>query len=159
VQSVRGVRSKPVWAIIGDPFNILWITGVIWVAVFLRQYRIHEYWLYYLGPHIAMAAAFGVVFLFRVSRQGGIALGFAALVWLAVSGIQGTSAYYRKITCRPGDIEMWKQTNASTAPTDRVQLRFNPILEERHGGYVFRNVVSAQLAYYLDRAVVVKPGG
>lgn len=157
VQCTRRMRRPSLTTIFSDPLNIVCATGIIWVGLFLRQYRIHQYWLYYLGPHIAMAAAYGVFTLFELSRRWGSILGIAAMVWIAVTGVQGSSAYFRKITCRPSDIEMWRQTNATTAPNDRVRLRFNPILEERHGGYVFRNIVSAQLAYYLDRAVVVRP--
>jgi 4-amino-4-deoxy-L-arabinose transferase-like glycosyltransferase len=142
----------------GDPLNVLAATGIVWLLLFLRQYRIHEYWLYYLGPHIALMAAYGVVSLARFVRPPrlGAIIATLAMIWLMVSGIRGTAAYFRRITCKPQDVNTWKEINLATGPFDRVTLPFNPITEERHGGYVFHNVVSAQLAYYMDRPVTVR---
>src|SRR5205823_1950890 len=113
---------------------------------------IHQYWFYYLGPPLALAAASGVVGLARFgsSQRSGLLLGAVAIILLVFTGANGIAAYFRRITCQPEFIQRWKEIHASTGPFDRVILPFSPFLEERHGGYTFRNVVSAQLAYYLD---------
>jgi 4-amino-4-deoxy-L-arabinose transferase-like glycosyltransferase len=143
-----------------DNLNILMATGLLWVLIFLRQYRIHNYWLYYLGPHIALCGALAVHGVHDLSRRKRSATwGAMIIIGIVVGfGIRGTAIYYDEVTCRPRDVEVWKQGNAMSKPTDRIRLAWDPRVIETHGGYRFVNIAPAQLAYYLDRAIDVDLG-
>jgi|GEM_PF-1791798 len=142
----------------------LWLvllTGVLWVAVFWRQYQLHNYWLFYLGPAAAVFSARAFVSLWRrLSLMGAVtAYGCVGvvLVLTVAAELRGTFAYFdqtsEELTLLIAD---WRQVHEMTSPADRVVLYRDPIKVEQRGGYRFRNIVPPQLAYYLDRPLAVE---
>jgi hypothetical protein len=140
---------------------ILPVTGVIWLALFWRQYERHNYWLFYLGPAAALFAA-QALFALRerfASRSRRLADGMMyVLVGIVMAmAFHGTEDYFARISCPPEAVVAWEQINRGTRPDDRVLLYNSPVLDEMRGGYRFRNLVPPQFAYYLDRAFDVEP--
>jgi len=136
--------------------NALSITGWVWALAFWRQFQIHEYWMFYLGPCVAAGAAVTFVKSIDVirTRQRSWAL-FVALVLALVIGafcIRGTMDYYQRVKWPAEEWAAWREIHDATSANERVALAWSPIAVERQGHYEFRNIVPAQMAYYLDRA-------
>ncbi len=148
------------------PLSCWWIltcTGVVWLALFWRQYRIHNYWLFYLGPAVALCAARGLLTFRDLQRWTGstiswglVALALAGFAW---RGLARTEEYFSRVDCPLEWIEVWKEVRRLTPAAGQVVLPTSPIVEEDFGPYRFRNIVPPQLAYYLDRRFVVSAGG
>lgn len=136
----------------------LWVlasTGVLWVAVFWRQYEIHNYWVFYLTPMMALSSAMALVWIRnRLQSVGGQFAG--GCLFLAIGVVVGfclrnTNNYF---TWSWGDasIRAWQEVHRRTQPGDRVLLTRDPRDVNRHGSYVFRNIIPPTKAYYMDRA-------
>lgn len=145
----------------GDAAWVLPATGVIWLALFFRQYQMHQYWVFYLGPAVALAAARGLLLLRDLAGRAGTrtAHGIAgALVLLILyAGTNGSDSIFRRIQCPPEYIAVWKFLREATPPDQIVELPWDPIQTETFGGYTFRNITPPQLAYYLDRPFAYRP--
>lgn len=135
------------------------LTACAWLVLFLRQFLLHPYWMYYLAPLICVCAARFVVRVgsFKPNRTTRVStsLTLVGLVVVVVFALRGTSNYFSLVSCPAAQIEAWKRMNALTMPNSRALLNWEPVAIERHGEFVFRNVVPAQLAYYMDRAFEV----
>ncbi len=162
----RDQRAEPEggarWAKTGPSgLGLLSVTGVLWVAVFWRQYQIHNYWLYYLGPIAAWLAARGLVSLCECVKSVGPAVSWAvfvaAILLVAWFGKIGADDYFRRVSCPLEWVQAWRTGHERVPPTQRVAVPGRPIAIEEHGGYRFRNIVPPQMAYYLDRALAT-PG-
>ncbi len=140
---------------------LIFATGVLWVAVFWRQFERHNYWMFYVGPAAAVFAARFIELVHRVLAQThvGIARGAAAVLIGAclVYGVIGTQAYFERLSRPPVEPAAWTWIRARTAPGERVLLMRNPYREELRGTYLFRNVIPPHMAWYLDRRLGVEP--
>lgn len=155
----RPSASRPAPA----PPGGIWVlvaTGLIWLLLFRRQYQIHQYWLFYLGPPIALWAARAILFIRGLARRFGErvatgAVAIAVLIFL-LAGQRTVDSLFSQRTWKPDFVRYCEDLRASTPPGERVVLERDPIATETFGGYVFRNIVPPQLAYYLDRPFVVR---
>jgi hypothetical protein len=136
----------------------LWIvhaTGMIWIAVFWRQYRIHGYWAFYLGPAAALLCAIGLqqvrtALSGRRRGLGRFAL-VAVLALLLVFAAPGAADLFDRAQVPIEWIDAWKAARLAPNASLEQFMPPNPIQDERWGRTVFRNIVPPQLAYYLDR--------
>ena len=139
---------------------VLPATGLLWLIVFWRQYELHNYWLFYLGPVAALLAARGIQALTRVaSRQGrrlAETFGVGALIVTVGAGLLGVDDYFSRTAYPPEEAAAWALIRQRTAGDAGVLLFRNPYREEQRGGYVFRNIVPPHLAFYLDRRFAVE---
>ncbi len=139
----------------------LWVltaTGVIWLAVFWRQYQIHQYWLFYLGPVIALLSSVGILALRDVVDRnrkwvgdGLFAIAIVIFFWFARNQ---QDDLFRRRSWKPEFVEAGRRLRDTTAEDARVVVPVNPIRIERFGDYQFRNIVPPQLLWYLDRTMV-----
>ena len=144
-----------------DGLLVILITGVLWVVIFWRQYEVHNYWLFYLGPAAAVFSAQTLVALWRCLSKVDASLAYACVgvALLLTVGLehQGTRVYFgrtsQELALRIGD---WRRVHRMTATGDRVALFHDPRRIEQRGGFRFVNLVPPQLAYYLDRAIDVE---
>lgn len=134
---------------------VLLATGVLWVALLWRQFERHNYWMFYLGPPIAVMAAEAMLAvrarLLPTGRRlaDGVLYGAAAVV--VIFALRGTDDYFAKEPYPREEVEAWRQIHDATGPNDRVLLYRDPVLPELRGTYMLRNIVPAQQTYYLDR--------
>jgi 4-amino-4-deoxy-L-arabinose transferase-like glycosyltransferase len=140
-----GPAEPPIPAMI-----VLAVTGLVWVLAFWPQYGRHHYWLYYLGPVAASLAGRGLHALFSRSRPvAWIVFGVTALVCFVV-----TDRFYAyEKYAEP--VKAWRALAQAVGP-GRLLLYRDMAYVERRGGYVLRNIVPPQFAYYLDRAYDVE---
>lgn len=142
---------------------VLLATGVLWVALFWRQYRVHHYWLYYLGPCLALFTATGICLLRQITiRLGRIASDgtlVISLLLLILGSHRQCDAFFDSLMFSPEYIAAWKDLNRATPVNDRIQLSRTPIRTEKFGDYEFRNITPPQMAWYLDRPFEVAPPG
>lgn len=137
------------------------LTGFLWLLIFWRQYELHNYWLFYVGPMMAILAARGLV---DVRRRFGVfgrraAYGGAGLLLAGTLLVElmGVDEYFQRVSNDLVlEVDDWRRIRRLTHDGDRVLLFRNPVREERRGDYRLRNVVPPQLAYYLDRAFAVE---
>lgn len=154
---------------VGEPrpggLALLGITGVLWVAGFWRLFLIHQYWLFYLGPTIAILAAGGLLSIHRaiasrtaksaswlVAPLGVLTLGFTTVginglferPRLPLSEVQAWQAARRMIARDYGPDDSWK-----VAPPPVLFTR-NPLKFELRGQYRLRSIMPPQFAYYFD---------
>ncbi len=142
--------------------GLISLTGVIWLALFYRQYLFHQYWIFYLGPMVASLAAGAVITLarlFEARRRRVVQVLLAAAVATTLSHeISGIHRYY---SAHPpsleADVNAWRGIAELTRPDDRIVLFRDPTFVETRGGYTFRNIIPPQFAYYADRAFTVEP--
>ncbi|MBI5762906.1 MAG: glycosyltransferase family 39 protein [Planctomycetes bacterium] len=142
-----------------DWLTLVTLTACAWMALFFRQFLLHPYWMYYLAPFLCVSAARFVIWLgvlsLSLSAHTRVSLITVGLVVVVVFALRGSSNYFSRVSCPAVQIEAWKRVNALTPPNSRAILNWEPVAIERHGEFVFRNVVPAQLAYYMDRAFEV----
>lgn len=135
---------------------ILW-TGLIWVAVFWRQYERHNYWLFYLGPAATVLAARGLFVLWnrlrRISAKMAYGIAGGLLIATLFVEILGTRDYFIRVAYPPAEVEDWRRIRDMTAEGDGVLLFRNPFRIEIRGKYRFRNMVPPHIPYYLDRRI------
>jgi len=137
--------------------GVITLTGAIWLLVFWRQFVIHQYWMFYLGPWVAASIAQAAIHLSDLWREktGPLRKGtaLAAALLFAVICVRGTNALFNRVLFPLEHIEAWKRASAMTEPDDRVLLAESPIALDPCGSttYIFRNIFPP-LAYYLDRA-------
>ncbi|MFQ5501801.1 MAG: glycosyltransferase family 39 protein, partial [Phycisphaerae bacterium] len=139
---------------------MIFLTGLLWVAVFRRQYERHHYWLFYLGPAAALFSARGMIALWdglkpKSAKAATIVAGLALIITVVFES-RGTREYFARTAFPPAAVEDWRRIREMTAGGDRVLLFRNPIRIELRGGYRFRNIVPPQIAYYLDRRLGVE---
>lgn len=134
---------------------VLLVSGLAWLVIFRRQYQIHHYWLFYLGPIIALWAAAGVLAIRDALRRFGPVVSngvaCAAVLMALLAGQRGVDEFFARRQCPMEFIEACRAMHSATPPGERVVLQGDPIVTERFGSYVFRNITPPQLAYYLDR--------
>jgi hypothetical protein len=139
--------------------GVLSLTGLIWVVVFWRQFQIHEYWMFYLGPAVALYAANALVaayeFVLRKWRSLALPLAMVLAVVVIVECLRRTNRYFAEMSFPPNEVQAMQRVADMTKPDERIVLTWNPIAVDRHSSFEFRNIVPTQLAYYLDRAFVV----
>ncbi|MFQ5429729.1 MAG: ArnT family glycosyltransferase [Phycisphaerae bacterium] len=142
------------------------MTGLLWLAIFWRQFERHNYWLFYLGPAAAILAADALIHLggwaaTSVVRGAGrrlLRLGAVGSVLLVTGGLElaRTRDYFAR-TSRPEiEVSTWRAIHERTKTGDRLLVYQDPVRTEQRGGYRFRNLVPPQWAYYLDRAFDVE---
>ncbi len=164
--------EKPIRSSSPTGLTVLSITGIIWIALFWRQYLVHQYWLYYLGPAVAIFAARAVVSIHRA-----IALRVPAAGWVISSALTMTTVtashytmldLHKRVHCPMSDIDAWNSARERIAIDLKYELRMrvqpppvllvrNPIQFETRGSYSFRNIVPPQFAYYFDLPFRVEP--
>lgn len=147
-------------------FEGLWVvtaTGSIWLVVFWRQYQIHQYWLFYLGPLFALLSSIGILTLrdfvgrHRTWMGDGL-LALAVLVFFLFAKSQ-LDDLFRRRSWKLEFVEASRRLREKTPEDSRVVTPVNPIRIERFGDYEFRNIVPPQLVWYLDRTMVGPSGG
>ena len=140
---------------------VLLATGVLWVALFWRQYRIHNYWGFYLGPVLAILTALGFsivkMMTVRFGRIASDGLLVVSLLLVIVAGQRHSDLFFNSILCPPEYVSAWKRMHDRTPKGVIVQLPWNPIRAERFGEYIYRNITPPQMAWYLDRPFEVAP--
>lgn len=134
---------------------VLHATGFIWLFAFWRQYEIHNYWVFYLGPLAAIASARAILWLRSglsraMTRRKADICCVAMVVLVIACCLRRTDAYFRW-TRYKDEVRAWKAMNAMTQPNERVLLPGDPRDASPHGTYVFRNIMPPPMAYYLDR--------
>ncbi|RIK66538.1 MAG: hypothetical protein DCC65_09280 [Planctomycetota bacterium] len=144
----------------GSGVWVLVATGLIWLLLFRRQYQIHQYWLFYLGPPIALCASTAILFFRDLARRFGerVATGAVAItvLTLLLAGQRTVDSLFSQRSWKLDFVRYCEELRAATPRGERVVLERDPISRETFGGYVFRNIVPPQLAYYLDRPFVVR---
>ena len=149
-----GIRLDGAW--------LLPVTGLLWLALFWRQYERHNYWMFYLGPMAAVLASLGLLALRESLSRAGVV--FARGAWYLIAGVVvavclvQTDDYFARRSYPLEEVAALREINATTDPTERVLLYEDPVLVEQRGGYRFRNIVPPHRAYYLDRAFDVERG-
>ncbi len=137
--------------------DVLWVlhaTGLIWLCLFWRQYQLHAFAAFYLGPWVSLLWARGVLALHDGVRSFwkpaaiGICGALAALC--PEFCIVGTADYYAEVSWPVSEIEAWRAMRGKTPAGGRVVLPVNPVVVEQYGGYRSMTIVPPQLAYYLD---------
>lgn len=145
----------------GDARIVLLLTAAGWLVLFPRQFVIHQYWAFYLCPHVALFAARAVVTCRGLCARFGpiVANGVVAVPILIVlySAQRETDRLFGHVLCRPEYVATWKELRATYPAGRRVPLPWNPVLMERFGTYEFRNITPPQMAYYLDRPFLHVP--
>jgi len=152
----------------GDPraesvrglFALLAVTGVLWIAIFWRQYERHHYWLFYLGPPAVLLATRALLAIRDALAAQGRRWAYKAM-YVVVAGImvmafRGTNAYFAMICFPQEEVTALEQINRSTRPDDRVLLASNIVHVNTRGDYRYRSLIP-YVAYYLDRAFDVEP--
>lgn len=136
------------------------ISGAVWLVVFWRQFERHNYWMFYLGPAAAVLAAQAIVRCRAVlcRRRPALASAAAAALLLvtAAAELAGTRDYFSRESRPPAEPRAWSWVREHTTPDQRILLARNPYREEIRGGYVFRNIIPPQMAWYLDRRLAVE---
>lgn len=135
--------------------TIIALTGVIWLALFTRQYQVHQYWAFYCGPAAASFAAFAVQRLAMLTARRGDLKWLPAICVIATLGFElsGMRRYFSLRARRlEADIAAWRIIADETRPRDRIALLRDPTWTELRGDYEFRNIVPPQFAWYADRA-------
>lgn len=139
---------------------VLTATGLCWVAVFWRQYRIHHYWMYYLGPCIAVLAALGICQIRIIASRFGSVVSegslLLSLLFVILATQRQSDAFFAGVTIPIEYVVALQHLHDSTAADVPVKLMVSPIREERFGGYIFRNITPPQLAWYLDHTYELK---
>ncbi len=134
--------------------HLICLTGVLWLACFARQYALHNYWLYYMGPTVALYAGLGLCGAYAFVLKHGLALaaGVAGALLVVVAGVEirGVREYFAR-TAYVVPIEDLKLIRGMTEPDERVLLFGDYINLEQRGEYRLRSIVPPHLAYYLDR--------
>lgn len=151
--------------------TLLALTGIIWIALFWRQYLVHQYWLYYLGPAVAILAAKSIVAIYHAisTRAPGVAQ--ATCVVVAITTIASSHVtmldLHQRVHCPLSDIIAWKESRKvvishwgperfKLIPPPPVILVRSPIHIEKRRNYAFRNIVPPQFAYYFDLGFIVE---
>ncbi|MFQ5424589.1 MAG: ArnT family glycosyltransferase [Phycisphaerae bacterium] len=151
-QKSRAGASRP---FLEDGLWTIGVTGMLWVAVFWRQFERHNYWLFYCGPTMAIYAGIAVDRLRRLaalSTRAGDVLCVIVLLAVVGWGLRTTDAYFQRRSYPQEDVIAWREIHdRRTRSGDRVLLYRNPVRVEQRGGYRFRNLVPPQMAYYLDQ--------
>lgn len=141
-----------------DAQTILFITALAWILIFWRQYRIHSYWMFYLGPFAALWAAEGILGLraiaLRYGRTTGLTMAAGCVAAVLIAGHLGTRDYFsrRDWTGIEDHVAAWKQLHESTPAEQRLILPPSYIHVDQYGSYRFRNITPPQMAYYADRS-------
>lgn len=141
--------------------QVLAITGIAWMYVFWRQYAIHEYWAFYLGPIAALLASFSLTTLNEYVRlrmlapRIAMAGGFLLLLGTMTIEAKGIIQYF-DWHAGASEICVWREVHRRTRTNDRVLLNDPTYIVEQRGQYLFRNIAPPQIAYYMDRAFTVE---
>jgi hypothetical protein len=134
---------------------VLFATGIVWLAVFWRQFQIHNYWMFYLGPLAALGCARAVVYLSHIAGRLGrpwvISTEGLLLVVLAGFGFRGTEAYFRFQSLPTGNVEAWREVRRVTSPDERILVFRDPTTIEKWGQTRVRFINPPQFPYYADR--------
>lgn len=140
--------------------GVIALTGLIWVVLFWRLFKIHNYWMFYLGPWVALSAAAALAgirsFAFARAPMPAWALFYTTVVIAGAAALNGTQRYFAKTFLPERTITAWRDVNQLTRPDERIVLQWDPIQFDRYGAFAFRTIVPPQLAYYLDRAFDVR---
>lgn len=151
--------------------SFLAVTGLLWVAIFWRQYLVHQYWLYYLGPAIALSAAAGLLAIYRrisaASPVTAIVVSALIAMTVVVASHYTMGDFHQRVHCPISDISAWKSSRAviikkwgtersKLIPPPPVILARSPVRIETRGNYAFRNITPPQFAYYFDLPFIVE---
>jgi 4-amino-4-deoxy-L-arabinose transferase-like glycosyltransferase len=143
----------------GSGLGVMTITGTFWVILFWRQFEVHNYWMFYLGPAMAASAAHGLMGLagdlkLRAPNLTKPALALLVIV-TSLACLGRTNDYFSRESYSTESIRAWREIDSRTEPDAKIAYFRDPTLEERHGSYVFRNLIPPQMSYYVDRSFVV----
>lgn len=145
--------GRPVTTLGG--FGVLFATGVVWLALFWRQYQMHQYWAFYLGPFAALGCGAVIHFLThslgRMHWIAGRVMRIVMLGAIVAFGIRGTQKYYNFRTGPSDDISAWSDVRRMTPPDRRILVFPDPLHYEDWGGTRVRFINPPQFAYYVDR--------
>lgn len=158
-ETLRNGQNHP--AVEADEgLGVIALTGLIWVVLFWRLFKIHNYWMYYLGPWVALSAASALAGIrFRVfARAPALApvLFYTLVVIMGGAALYGAQRYFARSFLPENTIAAWQEINRLARPDERVILQWDPIQFDRYGSSAFRTIVPPQLAYYMDRAFDVQ---
>lgn len=150
----------------GSAMGVLTLTGLVWVIAFSRQFEIHPYWMFYLGPWLAAEGGFTLAAVYSLlqHRRPRAAIGLIGTLIAAIAGFcfVGQDYYFCRLppradTARLNDlIDLCSTVKRETGPADTILLYRDPWRGERHGDYDARYMIPPQLMYYLDRRVAVE---
>lgn len=135
--------------------GVIGISGVIWLAIFWNLFARHSYWMYYVGPIIALLCASGLMAFCKLLGKNTVAsAGMVCVVFGIVCFVEliGTESYFARTSNSPDKVEAWTAVHEATRSTDRVAIYEDPVRFERWNGWQQRNIVPPQLTYYMDRA-------
>ncbi len=137
--------------------HLICLTGILWIAYFPRQYVLHNYWLFYLGPAAALYAGWGLCGAHAFLQKSGNSLATIACgaILLAVVGTElgGVQDYFGRLAY-VAPIEDLELIRERTAPDESLVLFGDHIRFEQRGAYRLRSIIPPQFAYYLDRPFV-----
>ncbi len=155
-----GETSRRVRIAAREGFNLIGLAGVVWLGVFWKQFERHEYWMFFIGPMVAVLAGRSILTGVDMSRRARARFSVVSLVVIAVAAMAIEVNFCRYLFDRehqvePERIEDWNAVRRMTEPTDRIVLFRDPFRVERWGGYTFRNIVPPHLAWYMDRRLDV----
>lgn len=150
----------------GSAMGVLTLTGLVWVIAFPRQFEIHPYWMFYLGPWLAAEGGFTLAAVYSLlqPRRPRAAIGLTGALIIATAGfcLAGQDYYFCRLpprgdTARLNDlIDLCSTVKRETSPADTILLYRDPWRGERHGDYDARYMIPPQLMFYLDRRVAVE---
>jgi hypothetical protein len=136
-------------------FGVLLATGVIWLSLFWRQYQMHQYWVYFLGPFVTLGCGAAINgasgSIARVHRLIAGALRVVLIAMVAGFGIHGTQRLFDSRSRPAGDIDAWKAVRQSTQPDERILVFPSPVHHEDWGRTRIRFINPPQFPYYVDR--------
>lgn len=140
--------------------GVIALTGLIWVVLFWRLFKIHNYWMYYLGPWVALSAgsALAGIRFTMLARAPALAavLFYTLVVIMGGAALCGAQRYFARTFLPENTITAWREINRLARPDERVILQWDPIQFDRYGSSAFRTIVPPQLAFYMDRAFDVQ---
>jgi dolichyl-phosphate-mannose-protein mannosyltransferase len=135
--------------------SVLLATGVIWLALFWRQYQMHQYWAFYLGPFMALGCGATIQWASgtacKVSRVAAGALRILLIGVLVAFGIRGTHRLFVFESRPPEDIAAWRDVRRVAPPDQRILVFPDSLHFEDWGGTRIRFINPPQFPYYADR--------
>ncbi len=135
--------------------GVLFATGVLWLVIFWRQFQMHNYWMFYLGPLSSLGIAWAILSIRdavdKAARQPARVVLFVLLVVVAGFGFYGASAYYRYETLPPGNILAWREVRRMTSSDQRILVFPESTPVDQWGETRVRYINPPHFPYYADR--------
>jgi len=167
IQLFARIRHRPSPSPRRQPngLSLVGLTGIIWVALFWRLFLIHQYWLFYLGPTIALFAAMGLLSIHRTLSQwrpSAATVTTSAIAIIATGFlIHGVNVLFERVRVPLAETQAWQFAGNEIkrhlspeseweAPPPPVLMTRDPLKIEMRGQYRLRNILPPHFAYYFD---------